>query len=182
MFELNRRTPRDLEKTAAAFSRDVEVYVSGITTAQPSPDAVTPLLEEAHLLAQRWEGEDWLKWGASGMPLSGPDVAAHADAALAYLRTCGWAPRNHRGIHRALYSTLTDDETGRLSEDTRAAARDILSRLICATTGAPYADYIAWDEHPARTVEEVLTLLAATAAYARTYGPPAPAAPAAPAA
>ncbi|MFJ7416370.1 hypothetical protein ACIQWZ_37055 [Streptomyces sp. NPDC098077] len=171
MFELNRRTPQELEKAESGFSRDVEVYVCGIQATQPSPDVLTQLTAKAYALSLRRKREDWLAWGDSGMPMTGDHIAAHAEAAIRFLQTSGWAPRNHRGIYEALNAARADDTTGRLSRDTSVAVRDILALLICATTGAPYAHYIDWDEHPARTVEEVLALLVATAAFARTYGP-----------
>ncbi|MGW1438687.1 hypothetical protein ACWD7M_26015 [Streptomyces griseus] len=95
------------------------------------------LIEQAHARVTEWERADWLKWGTSGMPMNGDDIAAHAEATVSFLRTGGWAPRNGRGIRSALDATTTGDETGRLSEDTRTAVRDILGHLICATTGAP---------------------------------------------
>ncbi|MER8268016.1 hypothetical protein ABT007_27895 [Streptomyces griseus] len=78
----------------------------------------------------------------------------------------------YRSIH--LLTPPTDTEH-RFSGDTRTALDWIFELLIRALTGAPRANYNDWDQHPARTVEEVFGLLAAAATFARTYGDPAPA-------
>lgn len=61
----------------------------------------------------------------------------------------------------------------------RTARTTTPERVIRALTGAPRASYRDWDQHPARTVQEVFGLLAAAATFARAYGDQAPAAPAA---
>ncbi|MER7750251.1 hypothetical protein ABT013_33845 [Streptomyces bacillaris] len=171
MFELNRRTPQDLERTGDEFVRDIETFVAGTIAASTPPSTPTSLIERAWALNDSYS--DWLCWGASGMPMTGEQIAAHAEAAADYLRTAGWNPsfRAGRGIGDALVHTVHTDPERRFSTDTRMALRSIFELLIRALTGAPFADYRIWDQHPARTVEEVFGLLAAAAMFARTYGP-----------
>ncbi|MER5362456.1 hypothetical protein [Streptomyces sp. NPDC002785] len=181
MFELNRGLNRhqDLEATGHEFVRDIEAFVAG-TVAASSPSS-TP----ASLIERAWnlDGDytDWLRWGDSGMPLTGEQIAAHAEAAITILRTAGWNPSYTAGrsIRGALVHAVNTDPDHRFSTDTRGALRNIFELLIRALTGAPYADYSDWDQHPVRKVEEVFGLLAAAATFARTYGEPAPDAPAA---
>ncbi len=112
------------------------------------------------------------------MSLTGEQIALHAEAAADYLRTAGWNPSyvGFRGIRDALTHAQNTDAEHRFSGDTRTALDWIFELLIRALTGAPRANYNDWDQHPARRVEEVFGLLAAAAAFARTYGDPAPAA------
>lgn len=177
MFELNRglHHHRDLETTGAEFVRDIEIFVAGTIA------ATTPASTPASLIERAWALEDytdWLHWGPSGMPLTGEQIAAHAEAALTILRTAGWNPSYAagRGIRDALTHAQNTDTEHRFSGDTRMALDWIFELLIRALTGAPRANYAAWDQHPARKVEEVFGLLAAAAVFARTYGDPAPAA------
>ncbi|WP_331745303.1 hypothetical protein OG245_37475 (plasmid) [Streptomyces sp. NBC_01116] len=171
MFELHRRTPQDLERTGHEFVRDIEAFVAGTIAAS------TPLSTPASLIERAWElndsYSDWLFWGASGMPMTGEQIAAHAEAAADYLRTAGWNPsyKAGRGINDALTYAVNTDPGSRFSTDTRLALRSIFELLIRALTGAPFADSVIWDQHPARKVEEVFGLLAAAAVLARTYGP-----------
>ncbi|MET9810829.1 DUF6197 family protein [Streptomyces halstedii] len=172
MFELNRglHHHRDLEATGAEFVRDIETFVAGTIAA--SSTASTP----ASLIERAWALEtytDWLHWGPSGMPLTGEQIAAHAEAALTILRTAGWNPTYTagRGIRDALTHAQNTDH--RFSGDTRMALDWIFELLIRALTGAPRANYNDWDQHPARQVEEVFGLLTAAAIFARTYGDPA---------
>ncbi|MFG2227922.1 hypothetical protein [Streptomyces sp. NPDC048644] len=58
-----------------------------------------------------------------------------------------------------------------LAEQRERGLSILREALIRARTGAPTAYYETWDQHPARTVTDVLTLLAAAAAFARHYGP-----------
>ncbi|MFI5752552.1 hypothetical protein ACIBBE_43430 [Streptomyces sp. NPDC051644] len=160
------------DRRAQDFVRDIEVYVSGLAPdAQPAPD-VTPLIEQAYTLAQRHQPEGWLRWGSSGLPITGESIAVQAEATITVLRRIGWNPSDTacRSIRDAMILATREDETGRLSEDTRYVVRDILSDLIRAMTGAPYANYELWDMHPHRKVDEVYALLGAAAAFARTYG------------
>lgn len=170
MFELN-RGPRSQELAEREFARDVETFVAGTTTGQADDETVTPLVERAWALSHP-HGEGWLRWGSSGMPMTGEQIAGHAEAAAQALRTAGWNPsvRAGRGIRDALIHAETNDPDRRFGYDTRLAVGDILGLLIRALTGAPHAYYETWDDHPDRTVEEVLTLLAAAAAFARRYG------------
>lgn len=170
MFELN-RGPRSQELAEREFARDVETFVAGTTTGQADDETVTPLIERAWALSHP-HGEGWLRWGSSGMPMTGEQIAGHAEAAARALRTAGWNPsvRAGRGIRDALIHAETNDPDRRFGYDTRLAVGDILGLLIRALTGAPHAYYETWDDHPDRTVEEVLTLLAAAAAFARRYG------------
>ncbi|MEV6439845.1 DUF6197 family protein [Streptomyces anulatus] len=172
MFELNRglNSHQDLEKTGGEFVRDIEIFVAG-TIAASSP-ASTP----ASLIERAWALEnytDWLRWGPSGMPLTGEQIALHAEAAITILRTAGWNSSYEagRGIRDALTHAQNTDTEHRFSGDTRMALDWIFELLIRALTGAPCANYNDWDQHPARTVEEVFGLLAAAATFARTYGP-----------
>ncbi|MBV7674122.1 hypothetical protein STHAL_32260 [Streptomyces halstedii] len=174
MFELNRGLHRsqDLEATGAEFVRDIETFVAGTIA------ATTPASTPASLIERAWALEnytDWLRWGPSGMPLTGEQIAAHAEAALTILRTAGWNPSYTagRGIRDALTHAQNTDH--RFSGDTRMALDWIFELLIRALTGAPRANYNDWDQHPARQVEEVFGLLTAAAIFARTYGDPAPA-------
>ena len=174
MFELNRglHHHRDLEATGAEFVRDIETFVAGTIAAS------TPASTPASLIERAWALEtytDWLRWGPSGMPLTGEQIAAHAEAALAILRTAGWNPSYvaGRGIRDALTHAQNTDTEHRFSGDTRMALDWIFELLIRALTGAPRASYNDWDQHPARQVEEVFGLLTAAAIFARTYGDPA---------
>ncbi|MER6775013.1 hypothetical protein ABT389_35425 [Streptomyces bacillaris] len=171
MFELNRRTPQDLELTGHEFVRDIEAFVAGTIAASTPPSTPTSLIERAWELNDSYS--DWLFWGASGMPMTGEQIAAHAEAAADYLRTAGWNPsfKAGRGIGDALAYVVNTDAEHRFSTDTRLALRSIFELLIRALTGAPFADYGIWDQHPARKVQEVFGLLAAAATFARTYGP-----------
>lgn len=183
MFELNRRPAQSLELVEWNFARDIEMFVAG--TVAPSSPADTPasLLKAAFALTPY---DDWLRWGRSGMPMTGEQIAAHAEAAITILRTAGWNPSYEadRSIRSALLHAETADTTQRFFYDTCSALESIFALLIRALTGAPFANYERWDDHPSRRVEEIFGLLAAAAAFARTYGPaePAPQAPAAPAA
>ncbi|MGW9238742.1 DUF6197 family protein [[Kitasatospora] papulosa] len=181
MFELNRglRRHQDLEMTGQEFVRDIETFVAGTIAASTPPSTPASLIERAWDLADGYT--DWLRWGDSGMPLTGEQIAAHAETALTILRTVGWNPTfaAGRGIGHALTHAVNTDPDHRFSSDTRAALRSVFELLIRALTGAPWADYTAWDEHPTRTVEEVFGLLAAAAVFARTYGEPDAPAPAA---
>ncbi|MER7316510.1 MULTISPECIES: DUF6197 family protein [Streptomyces] len=174
MFELNRglHHHRDLEATGAEFVRDIETFVAGTIA------ATTPASTPASLIERAWALEtytDWLHWGPSGMPLTGEQIAAHAEAALTILRTAGWNPTYTagRGIRDALTHAQNTDTEHRFSGDTRMALDWIFELLIRALTGAPRASYNDWDQHPARQVEEVFGLLTAAAIFARTYGDPA---------
>ncbi|MFE7614337.1 hypothetical protein [Streptomyces sp. NPDC057496] len=170
MFELNPHGPRSQELAEQEFARDVEAFVIGTGAREPGEEVV-PLIEKARELMRR---DDWLRWGSSGMPLTGDQIAAHAEAAAEILRTVGWNPsvRAGRGIRDALIHAEKTSST--FSPDTHEAVVETLGLLIRALTGAPFAYYEAWDSHPARTADEVLTLLAAAAVFARRYGAPAP--------
>ncbi|MFF8696756.1 hypothetical protein ACF08W_31535 [Streptomyces sp. NPDC015144] len=178
MFKLNRglHDRRDLEATADMFVRDIETFIAGTIA------ATTPASTPASLLKSAWaltdDYTDWLRWGPSGMPLTGEQIAAHAEAAARALQAEGWNPTYPagRGIRAALVHAEATDPEHRFSGDTRIALNFIFEALIRALTGAPHASYTAWDEHPARTVEDVFGLLAAAAAFARAYGALAPAA------
>ncbi|MFF9690525.1 hypothetical protein [Streptomyces sp. NPDC014623] len=180
MFELNRglRRSQDLETTTSEFVRDIEIFVAGTIAASTPASPPASLIERAWALAEDYT--DWLRWGPSGMPLTGEQIAAHAETAITTLRTAGWNPAftAGRSISDALTHAINTDPDHRFSTDTRVALRHIFALLIRALTGAPYADYTDWDQHPARRVEEVFGLLAAAATFARTYGEPAPADPA----
>ncbi|MEU2770514.1 hypothetical protein ABZ628_27795 [Streptomyces diastaticus] len=146
------------------------------TVATPTP-SMTPRL----LIERAWDLEycaDWLYWGPSGMPMTGDQIAAHAEAAATLLRTEGWNPHGGftdapgHSIYSALVRAIEMDTDQRFGIDTRVALRRIFELLIRALTGAPSAFYLDWDKHPTRTVEEVLGLLATAAAFARTHGKP----------
>ncbi|MFJ3481559.1 DUF6197 family protein [Streptomyces microflavus] len=171
MFELNRRTPQDLELIGHEFVRDIEAFVGGTVAASTPPSTPASLIERAWALNDSYS--DWLFWGASGMPMTGEQIAAHAEAAADYLRTAGWNPsfKAGRGIDDAMTYAAKNDPEHRFSTDTRLALRSIFELLIRALTGAPFAEFVIWDQHPARKVQEVFGLLAAAAALARTYGP-----------
>lgn len=181
MFELNRRLHRsqDLETTGQEFVRDIETFVAGTIAASTPASTPASLIERAWDLAGTYT--DWLRWGPSGMPLTGEQIAAHAEAAITILRTAGWNPTYAagRGIRDALTHAQNTDTEHQFSGDTRMALDWIFELLIRALTGAPRANCTDWDQHPARTVQEVFGLLAAASVFARTYGDPAPAAPAA---
>lgn len=178
MFELNRGLHRsqDLEATTSEFVRDIETFVAGTIAASSPASTPASLIERAWNLTGDYT--DWLRWGDSGMPLTGEQIAAHAEAAITILRTAGWNPSYAAGrsIRGALAHAVNTDPDHRFSTDTRGALRFIFALLIRALTGAPYADYSDWDQHPARQVEEVFGLLSAAATFARIYGDPAPAA------
>ncbi|MEI7029668.1 DUF6197 family protein [Streptomyces pratensis] len=177
MFELNRGLNRHqgLERTGRELVRDIETFVAGTIAASAPSSTPASLIERAWALA---DYTDWLHWGPSGMPLTGEQIALHAEAAITILRTAGWNPTYPagRGIRDALTHAQNTDTEHRFSGDTRMALDWIFELLIRALTGAPRAHYSDWDQHPARTVEEVFGLLAAAATFARTYGDPAPAA------
>ncbi|MFD7750207.1 hypothetical protein ACFV2V_29800 [Streptomyces sp. NPDC059698] len=175
MSELSRRlTPLELEKAQGQLVRDIEVFAAGTIAAATPPPTPASLIERAWALETY---TDWLRWGPSGMSLTGEQIALHAEAAADYLRTAGWSPsfKAGRGIRDALTRAQNTDAEHRFSGDTRTALDWIFELLIRALTGAPRANYNDWDQHPARRVEEVFGLLAAAAAFARTYGDPAPA-------
>ncbi|NEA19616.1 hypothetical protein [Streptomyces halstedii] len=176
MFELNRRTAPSPELVEQSFVQDIETFVAGTVAPSSAADTPASLLEAAFALTAG--RTDWLRWGLSGMPMTGEQIAAHAEAAITVLRTAGWNPSSlaNRGIGAALRHAETADTTQRFSSDTNMALDDIFALLIRALTGAPFASCRIWDGHPARRVEEVFGLLAAAAAFARTYGDPAPAA------
>ncbi|MFI0192071.1 hypothetical protein ACH4PW_31565 [Streptomyces sp. NPDC017082] len=131
------------ERGEMALAQDVETYLTEVSAPVLSEQAVAAWIEQARRLAP---GIDWMVWGGSGMPLTGRALAAHAE------RT---------------------DTGGLLSIDTRLAVADVIALLVRAATGAPYAYYESWDAHPGRTVDQVLHVLAAAAAFARRYGNPA---------
>ncbi|WP_326615330.1 hypothetical protein OG949_41225 (plasmid) [Streptomyces scopuliridis] len=161
------------DRMACDFAHDVEVYVAGMSPPPVGdPMRTVPLLvEEAHELALIRHGKGWLAWGSSGMPLTGEQIAGHVETAAQVLHSDGWNPSDtaQRGIRDALVSAEILDPR-RFTEDTRWVIEHILNLLIRASTGAPSAFYETWDMHPDRTVEEVYTILAAAAAYARRYG------------
>ncbi|EHM31519.1 hypothetical protein OG582_39400 (plasmid) [Streptomyces anulatus] len=171
MFELHRRTPQDLARTGHEFVRDIETFVAGTIAASTAPPAPASLIERAWAL--NGSNRDWLSWGRSGMTMTGEQIAAHADAAADWLRTQGWNPSHsaRRGIRHALPHGIDTDPGHRFSTDTALALDRIFELLIGALTGAPHANPDAWEDHPARRVEEVFGLLAAAAVFARTYGP-----------
>ncbi|MFJ1601523.1 hypothetical protein [Streptomyces sp. NPDC088261] len=159
------------DRQARDFVRDVEVYVSALAPTTPLPNT-NGLIGRAYALAGEREPEGWLRWGNSGLPMSGADIAAHAETAGTVLRRIGWNPSDTAclSIRDALILSVREDETGRLSEDTRYVLVDVLNYLIRAMTGAPHANFELWDMHPRRTVDEVFGLLAAASVFARAYG------------
>lgn len=143
-------------------------------------------LEAAHERIHRVYPDGALWWGESGSRLRGEEIAQHAEAAVRYLSTEGWAPRataeerfavhdaknpgNFRlfippqDLFLALFRTArTDDVLHRLGT--------LLNVLLMVSTGAPSVYYQDWDAHPDRTLREVREVLVAAAAYARRYGP-----------
>lgn len=172
MFELNHglSRPQDPAVTEGEFVRDIEVFVAGTIAATTPPSTPASLVDRAWELAGNHT--DWLYWGPSGMPLTGEQIAAHAETAAATLRTAGWNPAYtaRRGIYDALVHAEDTDPERRFSLDTRSALDNIFELLIRALTGAPHASYESWDRHPVRQVEEVFGLLAAAAVFARTHG------------
>jgi hypothetical protein len=159
------------DRVASDFVHDVQTFVAGQAPATPAPD-FTRLIEQARGLADDGRLEGWLEWGIGGQPLTGEDLAAHAEAAIEVLHRIGWNPSfvACRGISQAMMRAVREHEYGRFSEDTRHALGRVLEDLICAETGAPYADYGVWERHPQRLLDEVVALLTAAAAYARAYG------------
>ncbi|MFE6743878.1 DUF6197 family protein [Streptomyces tubercidicus] len=174
MYGFNSLSPSQRQHlTTRAFVRDVENYLAGTAVAvQPDGDRTESLIETAFQLSLTRYRDGWLRWGSSGMPMTGEQIAAHAEAAINILRAGGWNPSCHasRSIRDALIHAETADEHQGCGMDTRMVVGDILGLLIRALTGAPTAYYETWDAHPARTVEEVFTALAAAAVFARRYG------------
>lgn len=127
-----------------------------------------PLIERAKTLLHTNYADLDLWWGCSGAPLTGAQIAAHADAAAAFLHAVGWdpAPAARRGLRDALMHTARVHST-----DTWFTAADLVSILAHAASGVPQHEYEMWDQDPGRTAEEVLAMLAAVAAFARRYGP-----------
>ncbi|CAL9327253.1 DUF6197 family protein [Streptomyces sp. SudanB182_2057] len=158
------------ERGEMALAQDVETYLTGVAAPVLSAEAVTAWIEQARRLAR---GIDWMAWGGSGMPLTGRALAAHAESAAQILRTAGWkpGPASGRSLRDALIYAERIDTDGLLSIDTRLTVAEIIALLVRAATGAPYAYYESWDAHPGRTVDQVLNVLAAAAAFARRYGP-----------
>ncbi|MEU2440180.1 hypothetical protein ABZ595_28960 [Streptomyces rubradiris] len=158
------------ERGEMALAQDVETYLTGVSAPVLSAEAVTAWIEQARRLAR---GIDWMAWGGSGMPLTGRALAAHAESAAQILRTAGWNSdiTAGRSLRDALIYAERIDTDGLLSMDTRLAVAEIIALLVRAATGAPYAYYESWDAHPGRTVDQVLHVLTAVAAFARRYGP-----------
>ncbi|MCL3998178.1 DUF6197 family protein [Streptomyces lavenduligriseus] len=158
------------ERGEMALAQDVETYLTGVSAPVLSEQALTTWIEQARRLAR---GIDWLAWGGSGMPLTGRALAAHAESAAQILRTAGWkpGPASGRSLRDALIYAEHIDTDGLLSIETRLTVAEIIALLVRAATGAPYAYYESWDAHPGRTVDQVLNVLVAAAAFARRYGP-----------
>lgn len=169
----------DME-TSAGFVPAVETYLAEQAS----------LLERAHeRLAHRT-----LWWGDSGAPLTGEQIAVHAEAADRYVAVPNaWLPHATVNERTALYMAEhgcdelavplllapRDLHTALIvtqpSQDTRYPLQTILDYLIAASTGAPCAYHDVWDGVAGRTLGEVRGLLCAASAYARRYGPVAPA-------
>lgn len=112
-------------------------------------------------------------FGLSGEPSTGVQVATHLDAVAHLMRRSDWDPQVYgsmsgRQLVDAFRHTADD---GHGTPDTRYIARKCAENLLCARLGAPYVDLWVWSEQTSRTLDDLLTLLGETAAFARTHGP-----------
>lgn len=157
------------ERGEMALAEDVESYLAGMATPMLSERELTAWIEQAWQLAPN---TTWMTRGGSGKPLTGRALAAHAESAAQILRTAGWNGDMNSGrcLRDALIYAERTDPDRLLSIDTRLVVADILALLVRAISGAPCAYYESWDAHPDRTVDHVLQILAAVAAFARRYG------------
>ncbi|MET8479272.1 hypothetical protein ABZV68_19060 [Streptomyces clavifer] len=81
-----------------------------------------------------------------------------------------------RGSQRSALTALSHiGGTEHGDPDTRDIAQDILNVLVQALTDNTTARFAAWSERQTRTHADITALLAASARFARTYGPGAPA-------
>ena len=111
--------------------------------------------------------------GLSGSRTTGEAIAAHLEAAGEFMEREGWDPQlyglgSNRQLSDALRQTAMD---GLGDADTRYLARSCMELVLRTRLGVSYVDYEVWTENLHRTLDEVLELLTATAAYARQYGP-----------
>ncbi|WP_327300410.1 hypothetical protein [Streptomyces goshikiensis] len=111
--------------------------------------------------------------GLSGEPTTGEQVAAHLDAIASLMRRENWDPQlygpaSDRRLETAFRETVGD---GQGNSDTRYAGRQIIEHLLRSKLAVRYVNAWAWSEHPVRTLDDVLTVLAEAATFARTHGP-----------
>ncbi len=141
---------------------------------QSSGEAVARHLEATSVLLEKdgWiraydYGKDW----SSGALLAADDSMSVKDMLKQLLHLI----REEAGTepHRTLATALRHvGEAGRHGDtDTVSIASNVLDLLIRAHTGAEYARATPWSERQHRTHADITALLAASARFARAYGP-----------
>lgn len=125
----------------------------------------------ARAAASRIDSRTW--FSLSGERVTGEAVAAHLVDAARLMRRDNWDPQVYgAGSYRQLVDALRQVRLDALhDEDTQAVGVDLMEQILAAHLGAPFVDLDVWQDKAARTLPEVLDLLAAAAAFARTYGP-----------
>jgi len=125
----------------------------------------------ARVAASRIDSATW--FGLSGERVTGDAVAAHLAAAAQLMRRDNWDPQVYGpGSYRQLVDALRQVRLDALhDEDTQMVGVDLLEQILAAHLGAPFVDLDVWQDKAARTLPEVLDLLATAAAFARRYGP-----------
>ncbi|MEU7149183.1 hypothetical protein AB0B15_14275 [Streptomyces sp. NPDC045456] len=121
-------------------------------------------IDKAHdLYVQKYpDGRLW--WGNAGEPLTGEQVAAHADAAAEHAADAGATLSYTAGPGAVAGKAVHTDGT-------RYAVGAIIELLLRAATGAPYADAWSWYLQDSLTADEARAMYADVAVFARRYGP-----------
>ncbi|WP_405531548.1 hypothetical protein OG592_27155 [Streptomyces avidinii] len=119
---------------------------------------------------QQAQPELWL--GLSGEPSTGDQVATHLDAVAHLMRRDNWDPQwygptSDRRLEDAFLYTAYD---GHGTPDTRYVGRQVMEHLLRTRLNAPYVDVWVWSEQPARTLDDLLGVLAEAASFARAHG------------
>ncbi|MFD7661048.1 hypothetical protein [Streptomyces sp. NPDC059788] len=127
----------------------------------------TTLIDRAYDLYEQKYPAGRLWRGYAGEPLTGEQVAAHAEAAAEHLDTITWKVPDP---FRPGGPGAVADETAH-TESTRYVVGAVIELLIRAATGAPYADAWAWHLQPGLTADAARAMYADVAAFARHYGP-----------
>ena len=125
----------------------------------------------ARVAASRIDSRTW--FALSGERVTGEAVAAHLVDAARLMRRDNWDPQHYGpGSCRQLVDALREVRLDALhDEDTQTVGVDLMEQILAAHQQAPFVDLDVWQDKAARTLPEVLELLAAAAKFARTYGP-----------
>lgn len=128
-----------------------------MTTTDQTLDKAYELYEEKYSNNRLW-------WGYAGEPLTGEQVAAHAETAAEQLADAKATLSYTDGPGAVAGETVHTDST-------RYVVGAIIELLLRAATGAPYADAWAWYLQDSLTADKARAMYTDVAAFARHYGP-----------